>query len=76
MERIYQKKGCWILVSKSTGGFFRAATNNEEIYWLIEKELDWQITQGEAQDDLDKFAAHHNLAVVEEEQVVIARRMI
>lgn len=65
--KIYQKNGCWVLVKKSTGGYFRASTNNEEVYWLIVRELPWRRVRDEAQADLDKFAVTHDLEVVDEE---------
>ena len=62
-QRIYQSNNnpCWIVVRKFTTGHFRAMTNNEEFHKLIEKELDWCKTEDEAQSDLDRFAARHNL---------------
>ncbi len=76
-QKIYQKNGYWVLVQKATGGFyFRASTNNEEIYRLIEKELGWQGERAPAQSDLDEFAIRHNLILVSEEEVKKARREI
>lgn len=66
MRTIYQRgSGCWVRVQKATGGYFRAATNDERIYWLIEEELDYRATSDEAQSDLDSFATCHGLVVVE-----------
>lgn len=59
------KNACWILVV-AYSNHFRASTNNQQAYALIDKRLKFRRNQADAQADLDALAHEFHFTLVKE----------